>query len=138
MSDLRDFSPSNDIIRPDPEYIPQIMRQDEEIDTASLGDFHVADEEEPGHGTAKTIGALAVVLLIGAASVYGYEVSTAPKPVVAATQTAANMPAPPPPAPAMAPSAPAQAAGASTPSDNAALGRLDDRIDTTMSDHAIR
>ena len=145
MSDLRDqtfvpsepggeFIPTSPILNRAPVVIeePILARRDGEEE---LGQYHVIEDEEPGSNTAKIVGGVAVALLVGAAVVFGYEM-TAGKPNQATlSQTAANNPgsavAPvtPPPAPeaaATTPDAtPASAPAAQTPAPvrSAALHR---------------
>lgn len=126
MSDLRNFygSDNSDIRIVEPvervepvAYQQAVYQSDIDGDRAEpLGAFHTIEVEETSN-TGRIVGGLAIALMLGAAGIYGYEVSTKPaKPV--ATQTAANVPAPAPaamPAPAPAQSADATPAATAAP-----------------------
>ena len=85
---------------------------------AALGSFHTTSPEDRApNNTGKVIGALAVALMVGAAGVYVYSVSTpAPKPKI----TVAQLPNTPPPAKvAETAPPPSMTVPAETPSANA-------------------
>ena len=98
MSDMRDTNPypTETIITTPGSTI--ITPADNDVPGERLGDFHIADEPEPGSNTAKIVGGVAVALLLGAAGVYAYSLSqSAPAGKPAVTQTAQNTaPAPQP------------------------------------------
>ena len=117
MSDLRNFRVTDDsdigntpvepTVSQSSVYESSLPFDDGKLDeTAPLSAFHTVEEEETSN-TGRIVGGLAVALMLGAAAIYGYEVSSQSKQPMA-TQIAAKAP---PAKPALA-TAPDQSADA--------------------------
>ena len=107
MSDMRDFTPSNDI-RAESAFVDSgVVRESYVLEeSGGMGGFHHPDVEEEGTGRNKVIGALVLALMLGGAGVYAYSMWPQSNEVVAdenlpqptAPRTAAITPMAPPPA----------------------------------------
>ena len=68
------------MIRPVAESSPRYRAfDDDHIGGEPLGEFHTVEEEEASN-TGRIVGGLAVALMLGAAAIYGYEVSNRSRP----------------------------------------------------------
>jgi hypothetical protein len=157
MADLRDqtFIPSSDnseilaaspMIDREPVVISEPIAEPVSVRSESpeegIGLYHVNDDDEgTGSNTAKIVGGIAVALLVGAAVVYGYEVSTNKPTQAMMTQTAANNPPParaPMALPATVTPQPQQSAMAPAPAPEAQATAVDTAPAPAHKSHAVR
>ena len=118
MSDMRDFNSSDDIR---PIIVSEDIRPEGNFASdGTLGDFHVIETEEASN-TGRTIGALAVALLLGTAGVFAISgIQGARQLLYLASRVAAVTPPAQAPAPPPAQSADTSAPSSSSPDNSAA------------------